>query len=74
MVQVPGHTRLRRHNRARVLLEIRKGEASSRTQIAEVLGLSLMAVTRIVRELIAVGLVEEGEKSYSSSPDGAGRY
>jgi predicted NBD/HSP70 family sugar kinase len=59
---------MRRHNRARVLLEIQKGEACSRTQIAEVLGLSLMAVTRIVRELVAVGLVEEGEKSHSNSP------
>ena len=67
-MRVPGHARLRRHNRARVLLEIQKGEASSRTQIAEVLGLSLMGVTRIVRELMTVGLVKEGEKSYSSSP------
>jgi predicted NBD/HSP70 family sugar kinase/predicted transcriptional regulator len=63
-----GHSRLRRRNRARVLLEIQKGEAVSRTQIAEVLGLSLMAVTRIVRELITAGLVDEGEKSPSNSP------
>jgi predicted NBD/HSP70 family sugar kinase len=63
-----GHSRLRRRNRARVLLEIQKGEALSRTQIAKVLGLSLMAVTRIVRELITAGLADEGEKSPSNSP------
>jgi predicted NBD/HSP70 family sugar kinase len=63
-----GHSRLRRRNRARVLLEIQKGAALSRTQIAKVLGLSLMAVTRIVRELITAGLVDEGEKSPSNSP------
>ncbi len=62
-----GHSRLRRRNRARVLLEIQKGEALSRTQIAKVLGLSLMAVTRIVRELIMAGLVDEGEKSPSNT-------
>ena len=63
-----GHSRLRRRNRARVLLEIQKGAALSRTQIAKVLGLSLMAVTRIVRELITAGLVDEGEKFPSNSP------
>ena len=55
--------RLRQRNRARVLLEIYKGHAVTRTQIAEVLGLSVMALTRIVRELVAAGLVEEGPKS-----------
>jgi predicted NBD/HSP70 family sugar kinase len=55
--------RLRQRNRARVLLEIYTGHAVTRTQIAEVLGLSVMAVTRIVRELVAAGLVEEGPKS-----------
>jgi predicted NBD/HSP70 family sugar kinase len=67
-LQLPGQTRLRRHNRARVLREIQRTESPSRTQIAEMLGLSLMAVTRIVRELIAAGLVQEGEKSHSNSP------
>ncbi len=61
------HARLRRRNRARVLLEIQKGEASTRTRIAGALGLSLMGVTRVVRELIAAGLVEEGAKSPSNS-------
>jgi predicted NBD/HSP70 family sugar kinase len=55
--------RLRQRNRARVLLEIYKGHAVTRTLIAEVLGLSVMALTRIVRELVAAGLVEEGPKS-----------
>jgi predicted NBD/HSP70 family sugar kinase len=45
------------------LLEIYKGHAVTRTQIAEVLGLSVMALTRIVRELVTAGLVEEGPKS-----------
>jgi len=67
-LQLPGPTRLRRYNRARVLREIQRTESPSRTQIAEMLGLSLMAVTRIVRELIAAGLVREGEKSQSNSP------
>lgn len=57
------HAKLRRRNRARVLLEIHKGQSPTRTQIAESIGLSLMGVTRIVRELMAAGLVEEGQKS-----------
>lgn len=63
-----GHSRLRRRNRARVLRDIQRSEALSRTQIAKELGLSLMAVTRIVRELITAGLVDEGEKTTSSLP------
>jgi predicted NBD/HSP70 family sugar kinase len=51
-----------------VLLDIQKGGVHSRTQIAKVLGLSLMAVTRIVRELITAGLVDEGEKTTSNLP------
>ena len=57
------HGRLRRRNRARVLLEILRGQAPTRTQIAESLGLSVMGVARIVRELMLAGLVEEGAKT-----------
>ncbi len=66
-------TQLGRFNRARVLLEIHKQKAFSRTQLAKTLGLSLMAVTRIVRDLIAAGLVEEGEKSVRTSSPGRRR-
>ena len=66
-------TQLGRLNRARVLLEIHKQKAFSRTQLARTLGLSLMAVTRIVRELIAAGLIEEGEKSIRANSPGRRR-
>lgn len=52
---------LRRFNRSRVLTELMLGDARSRPELAQHLGLSLMAVVRIVKELHEVGLIDEGE-------------
>ena len=62
-LQLTGSTTdLRRHNRDAVLRLIRKRGAVSRTEIAGCVGLTNAAVSRITRELIEDGLVEEGER------------
>jgi predicted NBD/HSP70 family sugar kinase len=62
---------IRNRNRVLVLQHIQSGAARSRTALAKSLGLSLMAITRIVRELIDVQLVEEGERT--ARPNSPGR-
>jgi predicted NBD/HSP70 family sugar kinase len=52
---------LRRIHRALVLERIFRSKESSRVQLAESTGLSAMAITRITRELIEAGLVEESQ-------------
>lgn len=55
-------TDLKRHNRDAVLRFIRQCGTASRTEITESIGLTNAAVSRITRELIDIGLVEEGER------------
>ena len=55
-------TDLKRHNRDAVLRLIRQRGAASRTEIADGIGLTNAAVSRITRELIDIGLIEEGER------------
>ena len=55
--------RVRRNNRSEVLQKLLANSGAPRTEVAEQVGLSAMAVSRIVRELLQVGLVEEGEKA-----------
>jgi predicted NBD/HSP70 family sugar kinase len=55
--------RVRRNNRSTVLHRILANSGAPRSELAEQTGLSAMAVSRIVRELLDVGLIEEGEKS-----------
>ena len=55
-------TELRRRNRDVVLRVIRERGSASRTEIAESVGLTNAAVSRITKELIDAGLVEEGER------------
>src|SRR4051794_10229158 len=55
--------RIRRDNRSVVLQRILAHGGVPRSEMAGQIGLSAMAVSRIVRELLDVGLVEEGEKS-----------
>lgn len=55
-------TDLRRHNRDAVLGLIKTHGAISRTGIAQRIGLTNAAVSRICKELIDVGLIEEGER------------
>ena len=55
--------RVRRNNRSEVLQKILANSGAPRTEVAQQVGLSAMAVSRIVRELLQVGLVEEGEKA-----------
>ena len=53
---------LRRVHRSMVLRHMFSDAKESRTQLAEQTGLSAMAITRIIRELIGAGLVKEGGK------------
>lgn len=53
---------LRRVHRSLVLRRIFASPRGSRTQLAKETGLSAMAITRIIRELIDAGLVEETAK------------
>ena len=63
ILQLTGSTTdLRRHNRDAVLRAIRERGAVSRTEIADTIGLTNASVSRITKELIAVGLVEEGDR------------
>jgi N-acetylglucosamine repressor len=62
---------LRGQNRSRLLAALSGHQVRSRPDLAQQLGLSLMAVTRITRELIEVGLIEEGEQTIR--PDLSGR-
>lgn len=55
-------TDLRRYNRDAVLRLIKERCEISRTEIAVHIGLTNAAVSRIIKELIDVGLVEEGER------------
>lgn len=60
---------LRRVHRSIVLRKIFSTAKGSRTQLAEETGLSTMAITRIIRELIEAGLIEEvSKKKRKSSP------
>lgn len=59
---------LRALNRSRVLNALIDLEYGLRPVLAQRLGLSLMAVTRITRELADVGLVVEGGKNVRSEP------
>lgn len=61
---------LRRSNRAAVLQCLHETEALSRKKLAEQLGLTPAAITKIVAELIDEGLLKEGEAIPGS---GAGR-
>ena len=62
-MQLTGSTTdLRRHNRDAVLRAIRERGDVSRTEIAETIGLTNASVSRITKELIAAGLVEEGDR------------
>jgi predicted NBD/HSP70 family sugar kinase/predicted transcriptional regulator len=54
---------MRRRNRSSVMLEVLKHGAISRTQIASEIGITGAAVTRITRELIERGILEESDKS-----------
>jgi len=54
---------LRPRNRASVLREVSKSGSISRTKLALETGLSGTAITRITRELIDSGLLEESEKT-----------
>lgn len=62
--------RVRRNNRSTVLQKILANGGAPRSEVADQVGLSAMAVSRITRELLEVGLVEEGEKA---SDGGRGR-
>jgi predicted NBD/HSP70 family sugar kinase len=62
--------RVRRNNRSTVLQKILANGGAPRSEVADQVGLSTMAVSRIIRELLEVGLVEEGEKA---SDGGRGR-
>ena len=55
-------TDLRRYNRDAVLRLIKTRGSISRTEIADRVGLTNAAVSRIIKELIDAGLVEEGER------------
>lgn len=68
--QLPGiPSDLRRVHRSLVLRNVFAGPNGSRTQLAEATGLSGMAITRIIRELIAAGLVEEtGKRNRKGNP------
>jgi predicted NBD/HSP70 family sugar kinase len=61
-------TPIRAVNRARVLSALIGADTGFRPEIAQNLGLSLMSVTRIVRELKGVGLVREGPLARRSEP------
>lgn len=60
---------LRRVHRAIILSSIRSAPTGARAELARQTGLSAMAVSRIIRELIDAGLVEEtGKLPTKSSP------
>ena len=60
---------LRRVHRGLILRNIHSATYQSRTQLAEQTGLSAMAVTRIIRELLEAGLVEEvGKRDREGNP------
>lgn len=61
-------TALRSRNRSRVLQEIARAGALSRSAIASNVGLTPAAVSRITRELIDVGLLVEGGEKSSGGP------
>ena len=63
----PSHL-VRAENRSRILKALMDQAVSSRPELARRLGLSLMALTRITRELIDAELVDEGERYASLSP------
>lgn len=62
---------LRAANRSRVLRLIARQRSISRTALSDQTDLTAASVTRIVRELVDVGLVSEGEAS--TARDGPGR-
>lgn len=53
---------IRRRNRSLVLREVMRHGVKSRTDLAEITGLTNTAITRITRELIELGLLCEAEK------------
>ncbi len=60
---------LRRVHRSIVLRNIFSAPRGSRTQLARETGLSAMAITRIIRELIGAGLIEEvGKRNRKGNP------
>lgn len=60
---------LRRVHRGLILRYIHSATYQSRTQLADQTGLSAMAVTRIIRELLEAGLVEEvGKRDREGNP------
>ena len=60
---------LRRVHRSMVLQGIFTSKGSTRTQLATQTGLSTMAITRIIRELIEVGIIEEmGKRDREGNP------
>lgn len=62
-MQLAGSTTdLRRYNRDAVLRAIRERGDVSRTEIADTIGLTNASVSRITKELIDVGLIEEGDR------------
>lgn len=63
-------TDLRRYNRDAALRLIKTHGAISRTEIATHVGLTNAAVSRIIKELIDAGLVEEGERIAPRGPAG----
>lgn len=64
---------LRRRNRSSVMLEVLKHGSISRTQIASEIGITGAAVTRITRELIDRGILEESDKTASGGNIGRRR-
>ena len=64
---------LRRRNRSSVMLEVLKHGSISRTQIATEIGITGAAVTRITRELIDRGILEESDKTASGGSVGRRR-
>jgi predicted NBD/HSP70 family sugar kinase len=60
---------LRRAHRGMILSSIGTDPGISRSELARSLGLSEMAATRIVRELLAAGLIEEDEPAKNSAGD-----
>jgi len=60
---------LRRVHRSLILRAIFSGTGHSRTQLAGQSGLSTMAITRIIRELIDVGVIKEmGKRNRDGNP------
>jgi predicted NBD/HSP70 family sugar kinase len=59
LLRAGGPSDLRRVHRSMVLRSIFSGTGFSRSRLAEEIGLSGMAITRIIRELISANLVEE---------------